>query len=67
MGGYKTLSEFILTSAQQQAEQILEQHYQILADDKDRKVFFKALLQAPKPNARLKEAMAKYLSTLNNK
>lgn len=62
LGGYKTLSEFILSSAQQQADQILERHRQILADEADRKTFFKALLQPPKPNANLKKAMARYIA-----
>lgn len=62
MGGYKTLSEFILSSAQQQADQILERHRQILSDEADRKTFFKALLNPPSPNAKLKKAMARYLA-----
>jgi uncharacterized protein (DUF1778 family) len=67
LGGYKTLSEFILSSAQQQADDILERHRQILADEKDRKTFFKALLHPPKPNATLKKAMARYIATQNKK
>jgi uncharacterized protein (DUF1778 family) len=62
LGGYKTLSEFILSSAQKQADHILERHRQILADEEDRKIFFKALLHPPKPNATLKKAMARYLA-----
>lgn len=67
LGGYKTLSEFILFSAQQQADKILEQHRQILADAADRKSFFKALLNPPKPNAALKKAMARYIDTQHKK
>ncbi|MEO5906608.1 MAG: DUF1778 domain-containing protein [Saprospiraceae bacterium] len=62
LGGYKSLSEFILYSAQQQADLILERHRQILADEEDRKIFFKALLHPPKPNATLKKAMARYMA-----
>ena len=39
VGGYKTLSEFILHAAQQQADQILERHRQMLADTNDRRLF----------------------------
>lgn len=67
LGGYKSLSDFILSSAQQQADQILERHRQILADEKDRKIFFKALLQPPKPNAALKRAMTRYLFVQDKK
>ena len=62
LGGYKTLSEFILSSAQQQADHILERHRQILANEEDRKIFFKALLHLPKPNTNLKRAMARYIA-----
>ena len=62
LGGYKTLSEFILYAAQQQADLILERHRQILTDEEDRKVFFNALLHPPKPNATLKKAMARYIA-----
>lgn len=62
LGGYKTLSEFILSAAQHQAENILERHRQMLADEEDRKIFFKALLHPPKPNAALKKAMARYIA-----
>lgn len=67
LGGYKTLSEFILSSAQRQADDILERHRQILADEEDRKIFFKALLHPPKPNSRLKKAMARYIATQSKK
>lgn len=62
LGGYKTLSEFILSAAQKQADQLLEGHRQLLADEADRKVFFKALLDPPRPNAALKKAMKRYIS-----
>jgi uncharacterized protein (DUF1778 family) len=67
LGGYKTLSEFILSSAQQKADHILELHRQILSDEKDRKVFFDALLNPPKPNAALKKSMANYVSDRSKK
>lgn len=57
LGGYKTLTEFILYSTQQYADLILERHRQMLADEEDRKFFFKALLHPPEPNAMLKKAM----------
>ena len=60
LGGYKTLSDFILSSAKQQADQIVERHQQILATTHDREVFFSALLRPQKPNASLKAAAARY-------
>ena len=60
LGGFKTLSEFILTSAKTYADQIIDRHEQILASAKDREIFFAALLRPSKPNAKLKAAAEKY-------
>lgn len=60
LGGFKTLSDFILTSAKNQADQIIHRHEQMLASAKDREIFFTALLRPGKPNARLKAAAERY-------
>ena len=60
LGGFKTLSEFILTSAKNHADQIVDQHEQILATAADREKFFAALLHPGKPNAKLKAAADRY-------
>ena len=60
LAGYKTLSEFILTSAKKQADQIVDRHQQMLATAHDREVFFSALLRPQKPNASLKAAADRY-------
>jgi uncharacterized protein (DUF1778 family) len=60
LGGYKTLSEFILTSAKNQADKIVDRHQKILASAKDREIFFAALLSPKKPNSRLKAAADRY-------
>ena len=60
LGGYKTLSDFILASTKMHADQIVERHQQILITKKDRKIFFEALLHPGKPNARLKAAAKRY-------
>jgi|WetSurMetagenome_2_1015567.scaffolds.fasta_scaffold215901_2 uncharacterized protein (DUF1778 family) len=64
LGGYKTLSEFILSSAKNTADQIIEKNDLILATEKDREVFFHALLHPAKPNARLKKAAHRYKERL---
>jgi uncharacterized protein (DUF1778 family) len=61
LGGYKTLSDFILTSAKKHADQIVDRHQQILATVEDRKIFFAALTNPAKPNARLKAAAERYI------
>ena len=56
IGGYKTLTEFVITSVQSNAEKIIEKHDRILASKKDEKVFFDELLNPTKPNKALTEA-----------
>lgn len=62
LGGFKSLTEFIVFSAQQQASRIVESHQTILASQKDRAVFFDAVMHPPKPNAKLKKAAQRYRS-----
>jgi uncharacterized protein (DUF1778 family) len=60
ISGFKSLSEFVIHSTQQVATGIVEQHNAILATDRDRKLFFDALVNPPKPNKALKEAAKHY-------
>ena len=60
IGGYRTVTEFIISSAQKQADKIIENHNKILASNTDRKIFFDALLNPEKPNNKLKSAMKNY-------
>lgn len=67
LGGYKTLSDFILASAQEQADRIIKRHRKILETEQDRNTFFNALLHPGKPNAELKRAAARYLNAMPKK
>jgi uncharacterized protein (DUF1778 family) len=60
LGGFRTLTEFIVFSGQQQADQILEKHNTILASKKDQEIFFNALLNPKAPNAKLKQAVKRF-------
>ncbi len=63
-GGYKTLSEFILSLVKKVADRIIEKHDLILAGEKEREDFFHAVLHPAKPNARLKKAVHRYKERL---
>jgi uncharacterized protein (DUF1778 family) len=67
LGGFKSLSDFIVHSASQEANKIAEEHNRILASEKDKKVFFKALMNPPKPNQALKRAFTRYNNALEAK
>jgi len=64
LGGYRTLTEFVLHAAQVEAEKIIEKHNSILTTKKDREIFFKALFNPPAPGNKLKLAAERYKKTL---
>jgi uncharacterized protein (DUF1778 family) len=64
IGGYRTLTDFVVSSAQEKADEIIEQHEQILASEEDREVFFNAVLNPPEPNDKLQKAVKDYKAEL---
>lgn len=64
LGGYNSLSDFILTSALNEADLIVNRHRTILASTADKDIFFNALLQSDNPNGNFKAAAARYRNIL---
>jgi uncharacterized protein (DUF1778 family) len=64
IGGFNTLTEFVIVSVQSNAERIVEKYDKILASNRDKEIFFKELLNPSKPNKSLKEAAARYKKML---
>jgi uncharacterized protein (DUF1778 family) len=64
IGGFKSLSEFIIHTVDEQAKVIIEEHKKILTTQKDNRIFFDALMNPPKPNQALKKAFKKYNEAL---
>lgn len=58
--GFKSLSEFVIQTTQSAALQIIEKNNAVLASDKDREIFFNALVNPPKPNTTLVEGLKRY-------
>lgn len=58
--GYRSLSAFILQAAIEKAEAIIEKEKFVLASEKDREIFFTALLKTAEPNEALKNATKSY-------
>ena len=57
----RTLSEFVVTSAQDAARRVIAEHESIRLSREEQLAFVLALLQPPEPNARLKRAAKAYL------
>ena len=67
LAGYRTLTDFLISSAQEKANAILEQHSTILTSLKDKEIFFNSVVNPPKPNEDLKKAFKNYQQALNGK
>ena len=60
LGGFRTLSEFVFVAVQERAKSIVEEQNKILVSNKDREIFFNAILNPKKPNKRLRKAAEEY-------
>lgn len=60
IGGFRSLTDFVISAASEKAEAIMEKHNNWLSSEKDRKIFFNALLNPPAPNDKLRQAMEKH-------
>jgi uncharacterized protein (DUF1778 family) len=56
LSGFKSKSEFIVNTLFKEATSIVEKHSQIIASEKDQKLFFDAILNPPKSNKNLLKA-----------
>jgi uncharacterized protein (DUF1778 family) len=56
----RTLSEFVVASAQEAAKRVMQEHATIQLSRSEQVAFVSALLDPPKPSARLRRAAATY-------
>jgi len=60
LGGHRSLTEFVIQSAQEKADAIIRNHDILSLSEKDKRVFVDALLNPPRPNEKLKQAAKRY-------
>ena len=60
LGGFRSLTEFVLRSAHKRAKEIIDEYELIIASKRDSDIFFNAILNPEPPNAKLKAAAAKF-------
>ncbi len=65
LGGFKSLSDFVIVTVQQKAKEILLESAQIIASQRDSELFFNAITQPDKPNQKLTEAAEEYKTLLS--
>lgn len=54
----KTVTEFVVSTAVSKADQVIDEHERISLGAEDWEVFMEAILNPPKPNKALRDAMA---------
>jgi len=67
LGGFTNIGDFMIFSAVEKATQIIKMHNSFLESNKDRDVFFDALIHPAKPNKALYEASKVYQNFVNEK
>ncbi len=60
LGGFRTLTDFIINTVQEKAAAIIQEHNTILASEKDREIFFEALTNPAGPNQKLRDTAERY-------
>ena len=60
LGGFRSLTDFILRAATKRAEEIIQETEQVLASKRDSEIFFNTILKPELPNKALKNAAKKY-------
>ncbi|MEA3444762.1 MAG: DUF1778 domain-containing protein [Bacteroidota bacterium] len=61
ISGHKTFSSFVISVVRERAKKIISDKEQILVSQKDKEIFFNAVLSNIEPSEKLKKASEKYL------
>jgi len=60
LGGYRNLSDFVVSTVYERAQMIIQKSETILASQRDSEIFFNALVNPPEPNEALVSAANQY-------
>ena len=67
IGGFRTLTEFVILSVQEKAKKIVEEHSRIISSKREQKIFFDEIINPSKPNSALKKAAFRYKELINKR
>ena len=65
IGGYRSLTDFVILAVQEKAKQIISENEQIIASDRDSQIFFDAITNPPEANKSLINAAKDYNALLS--
>jgi uncharacterized protein (DUF1778 family) len=60
LGGYRSLTDFVILAVQEKAKKIISEQEQVIASQKDKEIFFNAIVNSPKANNNLTDAVNEY-------
>lgn len=63
--GYRSLTDFVILAVQEKAKKIIAEQEQIIASKRDSEVFFNAIINSPKANDELINAVSEYKALLS--
>ena len=66
LGGFRNLTDFIILTVQEKAKEIIAEKEQIIASERDSKIFFEAITNPKKPSETLKKALEDYNDFASN-
>lgn len=67
LGGFRTLTDFVIHALLEKSKAIIAEHNAILVTRRDQQIFFEALLRDEEPNEALKAAAAQYKKAVDDK
>ncbi|MBW6457561.1 MAG: DUF1778 domain-containing protein [FCB group bacterium] len=65
LGGYRNLTDFIIKVSKREATKIIEKNEEIIASNRDKRIFFNAMINAAGPNENLISAKNDYEALIN--
>lgn len=66
LGGFRSLTDFVILTVQEKAKEIVQEKEQIIASEKDGQIFFDAITKPKKPSKTLKNAVEDYNVFVSN-
>lgn len=66
LGGFRNLTDFVMSTVEAKAREIIKEKEQIIASEKDSEIFFDAITNPNKPNKALKDALMDYTAFVSN-
>ncbi len=66
LGGFRSLTDFVILTVQEKAKEIVKEKEQIIASERDSQLFFEAIVNPQKPSKTLKKALEDYTTFISN-